>query len=149
METSASIPTPTLTDSQLLQLMNEHRPRPVPATKYERWKGAACLFFLFLFLAMTSRVSVHFRAMFEEMELGTLPGLTNLVLAWSTLQLKQPWVFTSGMFVASWVYFSWVCKDRRRLVWFHSIVMGAVLALALLVAVGLFSPLMGLMEKIG
>ena len=149
METSAAPATPVLPDSQLLQLMNEHQPRPEPATQRERWQGAVCLFIVFLILAVASRASGDFKAMFEEMELGELPGLTNWVLTWRTLQIERPWIFTSGMFAASWIYFSWVCKDRRRLPWFHLIVIGMAIALACGLVVGLFLPLIGTMDKIG
>lgn len=115
-----------------------------PLTIRDRWIGAIPMFLLFMLIAGVFHVSVAFHQMFQEMDLSTLPAITEFVFSMHQLCGRAPWLVTTPMFVIAWIYFSWICKRRIWAQRFGAI-MGVLFFIALFGAVvALFLPLVNM-----
>lgn len=123
-------------------------PSSKPGTR-ERWTSALPMFICFMLIALAPRIISKFDDMFREMDLGSLPFLTQVLFSLSSLIRTMPWLFTGFMFAVAWSYFAWIAEDRKRITWFNRVI---VLLMALSVGaltIALFLPLIVTIDRIG
>jgi hypothetical protein len=143
-----------MTNEEALQILREAEKAhelhtdPIP-TQRQRLMMAIPLLASFVVFGVI-RVTLYIREWYIDMDLWEGIGLlTRAYVDTAVIVTKWPWIFTGGMLVAGWLYFTFIARKRAGALCFNRLYVLIVFLIMMLAPVALALPLITTWETIG